>query len=113
MDTPPIGPRWTHTSRRSGPTRTVVLSGELDLSGADELAGLLADETGRPGTSAVRVDLAAVTFLDSCVISVLIQAHLDAAAAGRRLTIENPRGHVHRVLDITGVLAKLSHTSPD
>ncbi|MET8837880.1 STAS domain-containing protein [Micromonospora sp. NPDC004540] len=86
--------------------RTVVsLAGELDVSSADELRGLLSDTIR--ATAVVAVDLSALTFIDSTALSVLIWAHQEAAHAGGSLTVHNPTGHVRRVLDVTGVLPLL------
>lgn len=59
----------------------------------------------------MHVDLSAVTFLDSWIIGVLVSARQAAAAAGRRFLVLHPRGHVRRVLDLTGVLTTLAADS--
>ena len=51
----------------------------------------------------VAVDLAAVTFMDSSGISVLIGAHRQSADLGHRLTLRFPSPAVVKVLKITGV----------
>ncbi|WP_341720517.1 STAS domain-containing protein [Micromonospora sp. FIMYZ51] len=55
----------------------------------------------------VDVDLAAVTFIDSTVISVLVSAHHAATLAGGALTLLHPTGQVKRVLTVTGILPLL------
>jgi len=103
-----INPIWQHSVRRDGDVCSVALSGELDLGLGDTLTDVLAQQIRRPGTAAVRVDLAAVTFIDSWAIGVLVKARQAAAAAGCRFFVSNPHGHVRRVLDVAGVLPTLS-----
>jgi anti-sigma B factor antagonist len=83
----------------------VRLAGELDISSADELRGLLSDTIRE--TPVVDIDLSTLTFMDSTALSVLIGAHQEAATAGGSLTVHNPAGHVRRVVDVTGVLPLL------
>ena len=103
-----INPTWHHSVHRDGDACRVVLSGELDLSLGEALTEVLARQIGQPGTAVVRVDLAEVTFVDSWAIGVLVRSRQEAAAAGCRFFVSNPRGHVRRVLDVAGVLPTLS-----
>jgi anti-sigma B factor antagonist len=96
---------WHQHSHRSEDRYVVALQGELDMNVVDDLHRLLTGSIGR--APLIEVDLAAVTFIDSTVISTLIAAHHGAAAAGGRLSVTRPSGHVHRVLTMTGVLAAL------
>jgi len=83
----------------AGSPPVVHVSGELDVAAAPELktclAGLANDD--------VAVDLAAVTFMDSSGISVLIGADRQSADLGHRLTLRSPSPAVVKVLKITGV----------
>jgi anti-sigma B factor antagonist len=99
---------WDHTVSCSGGTCVVALCGELDMSVRDEVAAVLLTELNRPGSTVLRADLSAVSFLDSTVIAVLVRVRSDAEAAGLSFAITNPRGAVRQVLDITGVLSVLS-----
>jgi anti-anti-sigma factor len=84
----------------------VVAAGEIDMSTAGQMRDSLdAAWNGHP--SAVVVDLAAVTFMDSSGIAVLVHAHQRAAEEGGSLTATNPQPMVRRVLEITGVLQAL------
>ena len=105
-------PGWHHHSSHDEGRYIVALRGELDMSVVDDLHDVLTDTIGR--APLIDVDLAAVTFIDSTVISTLITAHRTATAAGARLGVSNATGHVHRVLDMTGVLPTLSthHDEP-
>ena len=105
-------PGWHHHSHQAEDRYLITLRGELDMSVVDDLHHLLTDMIGR--APLIDIDLAAVTFIDTTVISTLITAHHTATAAGARLGVSNATGHVHRVLDITGVLPTLSthHDEP-
>jgi anti-anti-sigma factor len=97
---------WQHHVRTEAGRATVTLSGEIDMTEAGALQHLL--ETLARSTDAVDVDLAAVRFIDSTVISALIVARNAAADHGHRLSVINPRSLVRRVLDVTGVLDTLT-----
>lgn len=78
----------------------LVLQGELDLEHAasfdDELSAALAD------ASTVLVDLAALDFMDSSGIHVLMAARERAQATGTRLLLVRPPERVHRLFELTG-----------
>jgi anti-sigma B factor antagonist len=99
-------PTWRHEVRTIAGHTTVYLSGELDALNATALQELLLAAAAR--AAMVTIDLAEVTFIDSGTITVLIVARKSAHDAGHRLVIANPKGHVHRVLTVTGMLRALS-----
>jgi anti-sigma B factor antagonist len=76
--------------------------GELDLAAAPSLrtalwrAFDLADD-------AVRVDLRAVTFLDSTALTVLVEAWREGEARDLAFCVAGTAPNVRRVLDITGL----------
>jgi anti-anti-sigma factor len=72
----------------------VTMSGEFDLSNADDLRDCLAELT-----EAVTLDMTAVTFIDSTALSVL------AFTAGRgvTVTISSASDVARRVLEISGL----------
>jgi anti-anti-sigma factor len=78
----------------------VEVSGEIDLATAPQLAEVL----GQFANGTLRVDLSAVTFLDSSGLRTLLRAHRDAQRAGRRMII---CGHLHplvqQTIEITGL----------
>ena len=80
----------------------VVLTGEHDLSSADELTDALAQAAG----PATLVDLSETSFIDSAVLGVLIGSHRDATAAGRSWALVVGPGSgaaVRRILELTGL----------
>jgi anti-sigma B factor antagonist len=87
---------------RDGNAATVRIEGEIEFATAPRLRAALLDLAQR-GASPVVVDLAAVSFLDSAGISLLIQAKKRFAAAGTDLVLRAPRPSVLRVLQISGV----------
>jgi stage II sporulation protein AA (anti-sigma F factor antagonist) len=87
------------------------LAGEIDMSTVDVLLrgqseALAGAATGR--LHGVVVDLDRVTFLDSTGINVLVGGYREASATGLTYRLENPRGPVARVLEVSGVLATLA-----
>jgi anti-sigma B factor antagonist len=103
-------PAWHQHSHRDRNRYVVALRGELDMGVVDDLQELLTATIAQ--APLVEVDLAAVTFIDSTVIGTLISAHHRASAAGAHLGVRNATGHVHRVLDMTGVLPTLTTEPP-
>jgi len=98
---------WRHRIDRDGDICIVTLSGEIDMAAGEVIAQLLAQEINTTA-STVRVDLEAVTFIDSCAIGVLVEAYRTARATGRHFIVTAARGHVRKVLGVTGVLTALS-----
>jgi anti-sigma B factor antagonist len=100
---------WDADYARSEEAGTPVLAvtGEIDLSSAarfaQELATLVDD-----GSNTVRVDMSAVTFIDSSGVRELLAANREAEAAGTRLVLANPSAACRRVLEISGVLAEFA-----
>jgi anti-anti-sigma factor len=80
----------------------VFVEGELDLAGAESLAGALT-EAGAKGR-AVIVDLTACSFIDSTGISTLLHAAGGHnGSAGATLAIACEGGQVARTLELTDV----------
>jgi anti-anti-sigma factor len=89
--------------RHDGDACVVALTGEHDLSSADELTDAL--ENAASG-AVVIVDLSSTSFIDSAVLGALITSHRNAASDGRRwaLVIGNGSGAaVRRILELTGL----------
>ena len=76
----------------------VHLEGEIDLATSAWLKGALAEvAAGEPLT----LDMAAVTFMDSSGIRVLL-----SVSGNRDLTLVNPSERVHAVLEMAGLLER-------
>ena len=85
----------------------LAVTGEIDLASANDLYEAIT--TAAASAVEVVVDLADVVFCDSTGIGALIRARTTAAAEGVGVTVINPRGIVHRALDVTGVLHTLTN----
>lgn len=81
----------------------LTVTGEIDLSTADELQSALDAALGAQDTSEVVVDLAEVGFLDSAGLRVLVsgQRTAEERSLGFRVTGAQPR--VRKVIAITGL----------
>jgi len=99
---------WGYLVDREAVECTVVLSGELDMAARDALLDVLTAELDRPGVRGVHVDLTAVSFLDSTIMSALVNAYLTAQEGGRSVTIGGATGMVRRSLDTAGLLRLLA-----
>lgn len=80
---------------RHGP-HLVRAEGELDLLAVDLLRAHLAE------SSVTTVDVGAVTFIDSSVLAVLVDAHAARAQRGG-LIVRNPSAAARRVLRVSGL----------
>ena len=85
---------------------TLVVVGEVDGLATSQLRQALATPSVR------RVDMAAVTFLDSGGLHALIDAHR-ARAAGSTFAIVHASATVRRLLDLVGLTWLLDDTSKD
>ena len=94
--------------RADGPRVTLALAGELDIVTAPTLRACL--ESIDNGFRQVVLDLTDVTFLDSTGLALMIEVHRRFRPEGRDLALSNPRSHVARVIDLTGVAEVLPVT---
>jgi anti-sigma B factor antagonist len=75
--------------------------GELDLATVPILASHL--DPLPEWCDEVVVDLNGLSFVDSTGLSVLLHAHHNAEASGRRIVLTSPSDRVRRLLEITGL----------
>lgn len=93
--------RFSVSVEERDPARFVVtVSGELDLSQAEDL-GTRLDALIRPG-GIVALDATDLTFMDSTGLRVLLQATAHAAARGAGFRLVAPQAAVLRVLELSG-----------
>jgi anti-sigma B factor antagonist len=87
---------------RAGPSTTLVVSGEVDLANAHEVAqaGLaaLAD-----GTLTVTVDMRDVTFLDSTGLAALVTINNQAQQDGATVVLSHAPPRIVHLLAVTGL----------
>lgn len=78
------------------------VAGEIDASTSATLAEAI-DGAWAPGVRRIEIDAAAVTFIDSAGLRVLVAAQRAAEESGRRLTVVNASASTKRLLEITGL----------
>lgn len=88
----------------------IALSGEIDMAGLDELRSAIEPHLAQAQT--VVLDLSDVTFADSTLIRVLVEARGKAGEIGGVLHVRNPSDQVRQVLTI-GELDDLVHAEVD
>jgi anti-anti-sigma factor len=99
----------TITTRRTGDTTAVVLSGELDMHSCEQLATALAaalDDSPKE----IGVDARELSFTDSAGLRALLVARDAAAADGVVLRLTHVSDHLDRLLDMTGLREVLGVT---
>jgi anti-sigma B factor antagonist len=84
----------------------IVLAGELDIATHGDADAALRDAQAS-GVKTIVLDLRRLNFMDSTGLRLLVQADLRARESGQRLAIVRGPDAVHRVLEITGLEAKL------
>jgi anti-sigma B factor antagonist len=80
----------------------LTVRGDIDLASASDFEASLRTALDS-GPSSVTLDLAALTFIDSSGLRVLVSASKDAQSRGATLGLRNVPRHAQRVLDITGL----------
>jgi anti-anti-sigma factor len=80
----------------------VVLRGELDTASAPALQQVL-DQLRQEGSPKIVLDLAALKFLGTAGLVVLLRTDTQLRAAGGRLILHRPPRLARRVLAITGL----------
>ncbi|MGI8686123.1 MAG: STAS domain-containing protein [Acidimicrobiales bacterium] len=83
-------------------TAAVSPTGDLDVSTSPRLLACI-DELLAEGRSRITLDMRAVTFIDSSGLGALVKAHKRAAPSAQ-LTVVQPMPHVHRAMEISGIL---------
>ncbi|MFB9233965.1 STAS domain-containing protein [Plantactinospora siamensis] len=110
----PTTPAVVRSVSRAGSTARIHLTGEVDMSTAEQVGKAVAEALNRADTTApisrIELDLSAVTFLDSSGIRELLEVQANAAERGCRLVVRGTHGTVARVLEISGVTALLAGT---
>lgn len=88
--------------RHDDSTAAVSPTGDLDVSTSPRLLACI-DKLLGEGLSRITLDLRAVTFIDSSGLGALVKAH-KLAAPSAEITVVQPRPHVHRAMEISGIL---------
>jgi anti-sigma B factor antagonist len=92
-----------YLSVTTDPDGSVVVSGEVDLYTAPMLERAVESVVKR-GEGNLVIDLAAVRFMDSAGLNVLIRAFKPLDAQGRRVVLRSPQESVRRTLELGGIV---------
>jgi anti-sigma B factor antagonist len=105
---PPTGPLESgaqlliYCSRLTRGSEQVHVTGEVDLATCPQLRAALMAAVDRGGArGGILIDLAGVSFLDARGIGVLVETRLAAHRSGMTFAVQNPRGVVRRVLEVS------------
>ena len=94
------------STAQHGAVVEVIAEGRIDESWADHLASAL-DDVVRRGTHHVRLNMAAVTYLSSAGISVLIRCYNDLKQINGSFAVTAPSNRIRTILDLAGLSALL------
>jgi anti-sigma B factor antagonist len=97
-----LGPATADVLRQPDGTVVVAVVGEFDMVTSPALDQALGEAVGTADGPVV-VDLADCTFVDSSALGALVRAAQRLEQLGRALRIRNPRPHVRRAIDATGL----------
>jgi anti-anti-sigma factor len=86
---------------------TVIVSGEIDMAAVSRFQAAL-DRAIEDRDGDVAIDMAAVEFLDSSGLAVLVRSHSALAEQGRRLGVSALSTSVARVIELAGLSVVLS-----
>ena len=82
------------------------MRGDIDLASRTSLVEEVARLFG-PGGAVIRIDLAAVSFLDACGIGACLELQRKARASDCDLVFTNANGIAARVIDVLGLESAL------
>ncbi|MEJ2889414.1 STAS domain-containing protein [Actinomycetospora aeridis] len=95
-------PELTIRHERTDGQAVVAVGGDLDYDSHGRLDDAVGDALDDPPAGLV-VDLAAVTYCDSCGLRVLLGAHRRATEAGATFALRGAQGQPARALKLTGL----------
>jgi stage II sporulation protein AA (anti-sigma F factor antagonist) len=95
------------STERTDNTARVKMVGELDIGTAEQAESEIREAESTEGAKTVVLDLGGLTFMDSTGLRLLVSADARAREAGRRLAIVRGPDAVQRVIELTGLSAKL------
>jgi anti-anti-sigma factor len=104
---PPSPGPLTIDRRNDADGVTLVLRGEIDLASAPVLERALQD-IERSSPDRIVLDLAALDFLDSSGIHLLIRAQERARTSRHQLVVTRVPVHAQRLFELTGIKAQLN-----
>jgi anti-anti-sigma factor len=90
--------------------RTLLLSGDLDISSADQVEAMI-HQALRPGTASVVLDLSEVAYMDSTGLRVIVAIAQLCEQHGSEFALVPGPPEVQRVFELTGISEHLSFTT--
>lgn len=81
---------------------TVELAGEVDYATAPQIRETITNALEAGGATAIRVDVAKVTVLDSTGIGTIVVAYRIAREMGVELAVVNPNRFITRLFTVVG-----------
>jgi anti-anti-sigma factor len=90
----------------------IVLAGELDLKGAEQVARVWEDLARREDLQRVVLDLRGLAFIDSSGIAAVLRLNAECRRADRELAIVRPAPSVLHRFDATGATDHLPIVDP-
>ena len=94
-------------TRKHDRAAVLAVTGELDLASSPALEGEL-ERVSQSDAWVVIVDLRELEFLDSTGLGVLVKANHRAEEAGRRFALVRGGPQVQRLLNLTGIVDRLT-----
>jgi anti-sigma B factor antagonist len=92
----------------SGASRTLCLSGELDMASAPDLHAALGDIL--PGAREIVLDIEELTFIDSSGLHCMLVCQASCQQAGTALRMTPGKEQPRRLFEISGLLDRLPLT---
>ena len=109
---PPQPPELTIRTTHAGGTTTLVLEGEIDLLTSTQLNRELDAVLDRvPPPTRLRIELAAVSFMDTTGVAVLLKARRRALESGCRFSCRRPRPRSRGCSTSPGLAGLLTETN--
>ncbi len=105
-----MGDVYGITTRKTYGVAHLFLSGSVDIAAVDDLRIAISQALADPVPTAVLIDLAEASFIDSSVVRVLVAGKHAARQECTVFTVARPHGMVEQVLKVTGVYDTLTAT---
>ncbi|NUT32149.1 MAG: STAS domain-containing protein [Hamadaea sp.] len=96
-----------HTVGEHGGVCVVALDGEIDFAVAAQIGQIVRSVLTTRACASIQVDLVRVGFLDCAGVQALVNAQAEAAARGVPLVVAGVHDGPRRVMELTGVYARL------
>jgi anti-anti-sigma factor len=96
-----------------GNQAVVRFTGEIDMAVADDMASVATVALDREGLKSLVIDLTEVTFMDSCGLRALVEAHDAAQSKGISWQLQGLSPQLKRLLSVTGLSEYLAVPTTD